>query len=186
MNKVEIGFSRWKVALVLSAFAYLAVSPLVLGFVLPSLFSSDGKTSSDFYMVVGFMGLSSIVGAMGFIFSLKKMVSNKLGVVLDEKGLWTNVSGWSEQFYAWSEIKSAQLYSHSSGSNMQIVTEPLATEKKSFLKKSSGFVLFYHLLDCNGRELAEQINSFVGEYKTQDGPTSAIAHNSEGPIQKAA
>lgn len=105
---IMIELSKWKLALIVAAaLAFVALGVWMLGLENKAV---HGSQFDDPEAVVFLAWLSIVFFGICGIFGLKKMISNRPGVVLTPQGFWDNSSGVAPGIVPWSDVSGISEY----------------------------------------------------------------------------
>ena len=116
-------------------------------------------------------------------------------LVINKKGVWSDVSGFDHKFIPWSAVIRAELVSGGRGGKALLVS---TREDKHFIKSEKTLrlererilrpetVIFYRLLNRKPAEIVDLINEGLEQYNDTKQGSDMVEHSLESYVQRAA
>lgn len=180
MKTVAIGYSKWKTGRALASCGCMFLFPFLLYVLAPGIFNTADKSATDSLLIFGTLSFISVFCGLVPIFLLaRKYQVAAEAVLIYRDGVWSNVSGLSEKFFAWDEIESAHTERNQKGLTMLCVKlrqkkspDELEPKNNSFLswpfEHQARMQILPLLLNKSADDIANIINGYVEDYRASD------------------
>lgn len=191
MKTHTVRFNKFR-SILLAAYLILS-TPIVLTLVIRLGTSSSDRVRplSDTLILFGFPIFIAVVQLSLATLILKKLKRGNDALILNEQGIWSNVSGLSEIQIPWNEVVGTKIFNNPHG--LMITTKPSTqsgtVKPRTILGTRVGagkndVRIFHHLLDKKTEDIAALINTCLDQNKAND--TTSTVHSLEKYVNKAA